>query len=62
MGLQHGLHGESLRPRPAPLAPHLNSRQPQDQRSSRKKLIARKRMAMATGSLKSRKTKMEWMR
>lgn len=42
--------------------PHLKRRQPQDQRSSRKRLMARKRMAMATGSLKSRRTKMEWMR
>lgn len=45
-----------------PPDPHLKRRQPQDQRSSRKRLMARKRMAMATGSLKSRKTKMEWMR
>lgn len=45
-----------------PPDPHLKNRQPQDQRSSRKRLMARKRMAMATGSLKSRRTKMEWMR
>lgn len=48
-------------PNPAP-DPHLKKTQPQDQRSSRKRLMARKRMAMATGSLKSRRTKMEWMR
>ena len=45
-----------------PPDPHLKRRQPHDQRSSRKRLTARKRMAMATGSLKSRRTKMEWMR
>lgn len=42
--------------------PHLKKKHPQDQRSSRKRLMARKRTAMATGSLKSRRTKMEWMR
>lgn len=59
------VHTRTMPQRVAPTLPpdpHLKRKQPQDQRSSRKRLMARKRMAMATGSLKSRRTKMEWMR
>lgn len=40
----------------------LKQQQPQPQRWASRRLILRKSSAMATGSLKSRSTKMEWTR
>lgn len=41
---------------------NLKQQQPQPQRRASRRLILRKSSAMATGSLKSRSTKMEWTR